>query len=247
MTKQDFSISIKERIKQVTQIHGSARTKAELMKRNRVFKRELDQAKKLGVHYADNEWPEFCQRWGIAEEWNGDMETLINHASATPWIYINRSDRAMKLVKKKLRPELKAYGYILPERGTDGSFVHLAHHPVVNDLKSTMFDRGDKPYPDGEIYLKIFPWTTLEDLKYVWLDLENTKIMTFGFSISERQKRTFARDLCFYDLHTQARFGKMSDGKIAAAWYQHTGKRVKRDTIKKARARIAANIKALAR
>ncbi len=249
MLTHDILKNIKERIEEGKRKYRSGEIRGELLKRNPKFKRHLNQVIRFAS--TDDRWLEFCRQWGIAEQWNGDLEALADHASSLPWIYVNRDDRVIETAKKNKRqgPQLKAYGYAMgigTGKLKSGDFLRCVN-PVLNDLQSTMFDRKNKPYPGGEIFVKIFPWTALQELKYIWLALKYEQKKTFGFALTGREKRTFERDLCFYDLHKEKRYGKLNDRRIASAWEHYTGEKVPLKTITKARERIAASIKALGR
>jgi hypothetical protein len=67
------------------------------------------------------------------------------------------------------------------------------------------------------IYLRIDPWTTQKDLQELWQGIEAERKKLYGPPWKKRH--TFEQALCFWDLHTQPEFGKLSHGKICQSWH----------------------------
>ena len=57
------------------------------------------------------------------------------------------------------------------------------------------------------LYLKIEPWTQKPDINKIWPQVE--KLQKKIFDYTERKKRNFGRDLCWYDLHDNEEFGRL--------------------------------------
>jgi hypothetical protein len=108
------------------------------------------------------------------------------------------------------------------ETGSLSKFIEtkpgLLYNPIWAGLPE--FDISEvKLFPDDQkpdyLYVKIDPWTTLEDMKVIWGRIEELKKAIFGYS--DKEKWNFGQALCWYDLHKQEKWGY---GKIASVWIQ---------------------------
>jgi hypothetical protein len=218
-----------------------AEIRAELMKRNRRFRLDLSKARTF-INPSD-EWRAFCNLWRISVSWDGDLGSLVKYTYALPSLH--RSIPRSRLTKKKIKSkshgyymdvgELKSLSYYIDEADPWHSVGEALHNSIQNE--------------DGYIYIRIHPWTIKKDLRSdrLWMNIEAEQKKVFGSIFRDRERRTFARDLCWYDLHHEKEFGKMSDGKIVNTWFLHRGERLSRNTINSAIRRINKHIKEFAR
>ena len=129
-------------------------------------------------------WNIFCHKWKIKIGWNGDLRNLESEIRDTPIIYF---DHAAAGVPEKL------------EDGPDSLDPALVFEPVL--LKQF-------------IHLKIEEWTTLEDIKKIWPEIEKFQRKIFSHK-SEKKAASFGRDLAWYDLKM---IHHLSFGQIAKLW-----------------------------
>jgi hypothetical protein len=199
--------------------------RAELLRRNKQFLSERQEAHRLlierlrkkgqeGVYYdfedPDKGWQDFCYRWGVADSWDGKLGTLDS------WAWIAESALYYRKPSEETRSLLL---------GAPGLFEHRAARwpHEVQEEQSFM-------------YLKIVPSLRFEDIQVFWPRIDKLKDEIWGFS--ERAKKNFERDICFWDLKNKpAEYGKMSFGNIMQKWNAAAPDRQKvknTDAIKKA-------------
>lgn len=206
---------IEKRIRESGRRLGPAEIRAELMKRNPRFRREWKAAVKFVQ--SDTEWKTFCDRWRISEDWDGPLEKLSECVYSLPSLHY--SIPRARLSKKKI--ELKSLSYY-PDAGPWRSIGEPLQDSIQNE--------------DGYIYVRIHPWTIKKDLAgdRLWRELQVAQKKVFGDIFQGRERRTFERDLCWYDLHKGKEFGRLSVGKIAMAWKLQQNQRISINTINSA-------------
>jgi hypothetical protein len=95
-------------------------------------------------------------------------------------------------------------------------FVKMEPGLLYGSLKAGGWN-SQTPYPgtdsDNFIYLRIEPWTKLEDVKALWRKVEKLKKDIFGYS--EKDKDGFGNSLCWYDLRHEY---ELSPLRIARLW-----------------------------
>lgn len=195
--------------------------RAELLLRNEVFRREVEELQpeealdgpvrrmthiafgllKEGEECAEDrvsiynrlfKFRRFCDRWKISRKWDGSLRTLANFI--------------------KTRPE-------------------LIYHPIYGPGPSIDFGET-APLPDDNqdplfLLVKIEPWTLPKDISSEWGRIEKLKKAIFGFS--DKDKWNFEEALCWYDLKVKHRW---SYGKIALLWQQEKAPHEHEDDIK---------------
>jgi hypothetical protein len=199
----DLSLSqrIEQRISESQSPYRPEEHRAELLLRNKQFLEErariraprrrvssgAGKAKYSRMEFR-TEWQNFNYRWWIDGWWDGRDATLRKHVIMKPRVF-----------------------YRDPKSGRVWILGRDLEHPYACDQRS---ERGALNIADegAFIYIKINPWTLKEDLR----DLEPMihKLGKDVFRYSVRDLANFGRDLCWYDLHTQADFGKLSYGRI---------------------------------
>ncbi len=70
------------------------------------------------------------------------------------------------------------------------------------------------------IIIQIGPWTTLEDIRKVWVKIERIQKRRF---YKEESSANFTRDICWYDLNTKL---KMKPRQIAELWVKEFPKEI---------------------
>jgi len=201
---------IEKRIQESKRRLKAAEIRAELMKRNFRFRKEHKAAEKFPSH--SDEWKAFCDKWRISEAWNGRLEGLVECTYSLPSLHV--SIPRARVSKKQV--ELKSWSFY-PDAGPWRGIGDALHHSIQDE--------------DGYIYIRIHPWTKKKDIDYLWLEVRYAQKKVFGEIYGGRQRRTFERDLCWYDLHRGKDFGKLSAGKIAMAWFLHRKEKIPRKTI----------------
>lgn len=217
------------RIKQSLRTLKVGEIRGELLKRSRRF---ISEAKKAGGTFRfEDEWQDFRRRWRISEDWSGDLETLAENTHVLPSIHL--SIPHARLSKKQ--PDLKSFT-IYPAIGNPWHSVGEALHDGIGR-------------EDGYLLVRIHPWTLKKDLELIWTEVQVAQKKVFGQLLTDREKRTFARDLCWYDLHKRSDFGRLSYQAIQRRWKEHFPNQAppSRATIQKGCERIAEEIRGMAR
>jgi hypothetical protein len=137
-------------------------------------------------------WSYFCYRWRINWWWDGREESLSSHVNTNLEVFYReaQTDKVEMLRQVTQLPE---------------PFYPRINIWDVNVAKEPAF-----------IYIKLNPWTEIEDLRSFRPDVERIKKEVFGYS--ERGPSTFARNLCWYDLHEKEEYGKKSYENIRGRW-----------------------------
>ena len=150
---------------------------------------EMESRSPEGFAPGSEAWENFCQRWHINSNWTGEDSTLKNFTHYLPLL--------------------------------------ISRNPKTNEQK--METSGQEEDPVGEIwdlhlheeksfiYLKIFPWTIKKDLQGFWPAIEAKRKNFHG--LPWRTRDAFEQALCFWDLHTQPEFGRLSYRKICQSWH----------------------------
>jgi hypothetical protein len=203
MSDREKEARIKNRIRESNKRYTPRQQKVELLLRNHQFLREREQTgydfseisstlEKFSKHKAfHSKWIKFCNRWGIEKWWDGKNKTLSNHISVEPEIFYRDPS--------EMRTQVLRRNYQYPEN-CDPHSLEKAFEIVEGG-----------PY----VFVKIKPWTDLEDLRRLWPAIVRTKKQVYGYS--EVDASTFSRSLCWYDLDSQYNLNR---GQIASLWMQ---------------------------
>ncbi len=173
--------------------------RAELLRRNKEFIRQLDHCgESRGLSYSD-EWGDFCSRWRINLQWSGDLATIER--------FVYRSEI---ICRRPLRPqgpegpELRQY-IIHPAPKRPGRPRSLAEVMQSPDAASMVDRRGDcwQEFVGREeafIYVRISPWTNQREWEGMWGGIKSEIGRVYAVEKEERTKPAFFRNLCWYDL-----------------------------------------------
>ncbi len=183
MNKEIFKL-----IKKSKKDFDKSSQRAELLARNKSFKKELAAiSSRLGEDFFKDlekriqkekekglpdyipkelydlreEWFSFCDRWHISYDWDRKINSLN------------------KFIGKTVA--------------------------IVDDIDTETYE--------GMLYLRIDAWTTLEDIHAIWPEIE--KRQKKYFVLKAEKRINFGRDLCWYDLHKKY---KLSHREIAKLW-----------------------------
>ncbi|MBE3126341.1 MAG: hypothetical protein IMZ57_11880 [Acidobacteria bacterium] len=191
---------VAERIRESRRKFTQGEIRGELLKRSVAFKDEFAKVQDLIIKEFlipnGDEWQDFCRRWRISEDWNGDMGILAERTHALPSVHISIPFSRLS----KTQPDLKSFT-IYPLIGDPWHGIGEALHDSI-------------AREDGYLLVRIHPWTSKKDLEFIWTEIQVAQKKVFGDPLNEREKRTFARDLCWYDLHDPAGQFKLSLGQI---------------------------------
>ena len=154
-----------------------------------------------GFHSTDDEnWRRFCRRWQIHFLWGRSRHPSIS--DLRNFIYLS--------------PPIY---YRDPKKGKYVTFVSPSDLNPADDWVLRVKDE------ERFIYLKIDGWTREKDIEKILPRIKKLQKEIYGYS--ERGKRTFGRDLCWWDLHYKDEYGKLSYGSIVDRWKTYKGKREK--------------------
>jgi len=216
---------IEKRIRESKRAYSGKEQIAEIIARNDEFYWvfEPDAHKHNGWGLDGLDWKCFLIAWGIKTDWDGRRETLADSILSHPEIFFRRwlTQEKIGVLSCGLQPsELStALGAAWAER---------------------------IPTEEEYIYIRIRSTTGKKDLEKLWPIIEKIKRDVYQFAT--RSPRTFGRDLCWYDLHGDEQFGKLSLGQIRNKWriYFPKQRQTSRVVIQKAIERIESMILRLA-
>jgi hypothetical protein len=138
-------------------------------------------------------WINFLIRWGISIDWDCRKETLAECIIAQPEVFFRR--------------------WLTQDR------IGVLSCGLQPTELSTLIGKtwAEKLSAEEEyIYIRIRSTTEKKDLENLWPTMEKIKKEIYGYI--DREKQTFGRDLCWYDLNKKEEFGKMSLGRIRNRW-----------------------------
>ncbi len=260
MRSRELSEKIRKRIEESKRKYDRKSQRTALLLRNKTFLKES---------FRQIEWIKFCDRWGINSMWDGDVKTLPQFTQETEALLKDRkflnelkytSNNIFYYVGSEAWESSCRRWHISTlwdgqdntlEKFIDDSIIVLFRDDKTRESRMLNITHSVDPLGDpfGEIwslrvdkerayiYLKIEAWTGKKDIEKIWSQIEGLKKRIFYYS--ERDKKLFGRDLCWYDLNKKEEFGKQSFGKISILWRRYlNGDTISRDTIKDAVRRI---------
>jgi len=260
MRSKELSDKIRKRIEESKKKYDRKSQRAALLLRNETFLKES---------YRQPKWIKFCERWGIHSNWDGDIKTLQQFSQKTETLlqekkfltelkyasnnifYWEGSEAWENFCRRWHVSTLWDGQDSTLEKFIDDSIIVLFRDDKTRESRMLNLPHSIRPLGDpfGEIwslrvdkertyiYLKIEPWTGKKDIEKIWSQIEELKKRIFDYS--ERDKKLFGRDLCWYDLNKNEEFEKQSFGKISILWRKYlNGDTISRDTIKDAVRRI---------
>jgi len=194
----DHKKGIVELIKAAARPYMREEQRAELLFRNPAFKRELQKVERLVAK---------ARKVRGTSNRNGRDYVFEWHKSKALLQYWRLCDRWQISYKWNLNKDA------LPQS------VFMKPRLLYDNLAMDLLDPEIAPYPGTGVpqylYLRIEPWTKLEDVKVIWRRVEELKKTIFGYS--DRDKDSFGNTLCWFDLH---KLYGLSFLKIARLWIQ---------------------------
>lgn len=158
----------------------------------RIYRQLKKDSKKRKKPWLNRAWLNFCYSWQIQGFWDGDVAELHRWVSSgTELLFKDQSDS---------RGCVPIESVIV--RGKEHIYSQISTRWPDNLYKEMAF-----------IYLKLTPQTKREDLDRIWPVFK--EIRAEVWKVSERKKRTFARDLMLFDLHHYHFYGPLTYGQIA--------------------------------
>jgi hypothetical protein len=239
---KETSERIRKRIEESKREYSPQEQKAELLKRNKQFLLELQQASqekqiqdlsyssrhkvrlatypekiKASYIYMDRafRFRDFCDEWQISCKWDGDVATLGQFIRVMP-----------QIIYDNVKAGEKDYHLWYPREKWE----------TFEDYKENIC-QDDPKLPisidfENNIYIKIDAFTHFDDIEKIRPRIIELQNKICGFT--DREKRDFGRNLCWYDLNKDKEFGKCSAEWIARHWKGH----VSRNTVKASIQRI---------
>lgn len=167
--------------------------RAELLERNEKFREELKEISiKLGKQFF---------------KWKREYEKL-----GKPENYFDKKHKIEDdhdFVRKKLIPHSKWLGFC------DKWNIHEDWNGQINSLKD--FIRKPRleifAHAEGKLVIKIDAWTTLNDIREIWSEVETAQKRHFSTKVDK--KANFSRDIVWYDLNKRY---KLRPRQIAQLW-----------------------------
>ncbi len=209
-TKTPYDL-IRELVLESSRDFDPVAARTEILKRSGKFLKELS-AEGLFPFHHDDEWQDFCARWRISPNWNGDLVDLEKKIVPLE-IMCRRSSAQMKPAWKSEGPKLRQWSIYPRMKGDWGGADQRG------DDWAEIVQRED-----AFVYIRIDPWTTLQEIQFYWLEIQHQQKAVYGFDL-ERAKPKFFMHLCWYDLvHGKEKYGKISHAKIARDWKKWGGK-----------------------
>lgn len=157
----------------------------------------------------DPRWRKFCRRWQISILFgNNKLENLRKYVYSNPPIFY-RNPKKGKYITFVDLPDIEA-----------SSAQNIWSDPWELEVKKE----------DRFIYLRIDAWTQEKDIEKTLSRLKKLQQEIYGYS--GREKRTFGRDLCWWDFHNKEEFGKLSYGSIVNRWKTYKDKKVSREVVR---------------
>jgi len=188
-----------DRIDKSKKRYSKREQRGELLIRNRQFREEfmkfsdyVHEAKKQTDSIKFLEASEFisgfCDRWNISRECPRSSRFILKLSSIP------------QFMKDPVLLGFDPFSFIKPPESID--FSRIERLPEDEYSASP-----------GFIYLKIDAWTSLQDIKNIFGEVNKIQRAMFGYKAEE--KPNFGRDLCWYDLYHEFHF---SYKKIAYLW-----------------------------
>ena len=139
-----------------------------------------------------DKWVIFCNNWGIGNWWDGQNSTLLHHINVEPEVFY--------------RDPLERRIYVLRGRSSDPEYCDTRAEGWSLEVANER----------AFILIKINPWTRKAELNRLWPTICSAKKKAFGYR--EREAKEFGRDLCWYDLHENTEYGRLSYEEIRRRW-----------------------------
>jgi len=248
MISREISERIKKRIDESKGEYSREEQRAELLIRNKSFRKE---------------WDEFYSKWG----WLLNLELKPEDMGLKPSLEPALMPQFIKKIQA-LAPDSNIFKQIAPadlivatvnkheefctrwglKRSWDGVTAlgdYIGSSPkIITSITNFLIAEGECHADDinpqeletNGLYLKVDPWTQLEDIEKIWPRIEKMQRSTFGYKT--RIKPNFGRDLCWYDLNKDHYLGELSNGSISVLWKKYFSQNISRNTIKGAIQRI---------